>query len=124
MFAQLLAMLLVGHCAGDWWFQTSKMAIKKSNNNKMLLFHSLIYSLCIALFGFIVVESIFATIILFIVNLIFHLILDKRSFLMWYLGFIKNEEKPPQWLVFVLDQTFHFTVLVFLAKIITEFLGG
>lgn len=120
MFARLLIYLLVGHCIGDWWLQSDNMALTKDRQILILIEHSLIYSIITALCGFYVTGSLNVFIALLIYNMGIHMILDIRCFTKGWIHIFITKERPRDWIVFVLDQTFHFVSLVFIAELLTK----
>ncbi len=51
MFKEYFILLLSGHILGDFYIQTSKIAEKKKNKMKWVLFHGLLYFLTVTVTG-------------------------------------------------------------------------
>lgn len=120
MFSRLVIWLVLGHCLGDWWFQSSVTAKKKVNNFRILLEHSIIYSVITALCGYYVMGSLKVFISLLIFNLGFHILLDMRWFELKWIEIFITKENPADWLIFVIDQTFHLVSIILIAEIVTK----
>lgn len=100
--------LLIGHLIGDYLLQTSWMANNKAKHWGALLSHCVIYTLAIvmaAIWGGVTITPIG---ILFI--FISHILLDRRSFIVWWNRTIMKNESL-SWLHIVTDQIFHILVL-------------
>ena len=108
--------LLLGHCVGDYWFQSDKVALNKSNKGREGRFycrlHCIIYSVCVALFvafggwtfsylrnGLTGCETILANLsFAFLIAYITHYPIDRISFaskwMKWF-GIVDFEKAPP-----------------------------
>lgn len=96
-----LILLIWFHFIADFIFQTDNIALNKSKNNGVLLFHVLIYMLPFLFFG----------IQFAIVNAILHFITDyftsRITSFLW-----KHEERHWFFVVIGLDQAIHMTCLI------------
>ncbi|TWT04491.1 DUF3307 domain-containing protein [Planococcus sp. CPCC 101016] len=101
--------LLIGHLIGDFLLQTSWMAKHKASKWLPLLTHVSVYTIVIAVFGiFSGGLSLPALAIIFIG----HIILDRRSFVMFWVERIQTAKGPEKaWLSIMADQIFHIILL-------------
>ncbi|WP_430789884.1 DUF3307 domain-containing protein [Virgibacillus flavescens] len=105
----LFNVLLIGHFVGDFLFQTNWMATYKSQRWLPLLVHSSLYTIVIILFSLLEGGlSGFGILLIFIG----HLILDRGTFVTFWVVNIQTATKPNQrWLSIITDQTFHIILL-------------
>jgi hypothetical protein len=105
--------LMFVHFIADWVFQTHDQATNKTKNWKYLLSHCLVYTAFFIIPFFIFKINLLWLIAIFLV----HVILDKRSFLVWIMKNIKKItlENVPEHLYYLLiitiDQIFHLLLL-------------
>ncbi|WP_246943902.1 DUF3307 domain-containing protein [Bacillus pinisoli] len=102
--------LLIGHLIGDFLFQTSWMAQYKATRWIPLLSHVTVYTIIVAIFGFLSGGiSIWGIVIIFIG----HIILDRKTFVTYWVENIQRAKGPGLgWLSIVTDQIFHLILLV------------
>jgi len=107
--------LLLGHMVGDYWFQSDKMALNKSEKgikgDEWCLLHCIIYSACVAVFvvfggwEFVFCDSVYwwktilgSLIFSFLIAFITHYPIDRTSFahrwMKWF-GTIDFEKATP-----------------------------
>lgn len=103
--------LIIGHLVGDYILQNNWMAMNKSKNWLALIIHSLVYTTAVFLF------SLFAGgigLVAILIIFLAHIILDRRTFVRWWLT---NINKSPDifWLQVMVDQTFHLLILFLIA---------
>lgn len=104
------AYLFVAHLIGDYLFQTNWMAANKTKDWRALLVHSVVYTAILSIVAYLTFGglSIWGIMIL----LITHIILDQRSFTIWWVETImKTNSKQFGWLVIMVDQTFHIITI-------------
>jgi hypothetical protein len=101
--------LLIGHFIGDFLLQTSWMAQYKATKWIPLLTHVTIYTIVVAVFGFLSGGlSLWGILIIFIG----HVILDRKKFVSFWVKNIQRADGPSQgWLSIVADQIFHLILL-------------
>lgn len=110
--SQLFISLFVAHNIADYLFQTDNQAKKKNKGvfNLELLVHCLIYTFIVAIIPFLVL-GYFSWNAFFII-FISHLIIDNRTFVIWWSKNIKIIDKPKDSSVISkVDQTFHIIIL-------------
>jgi nicotinamide riboside transporter PnuC len=101
--------LLIGHLIGDFLLQTSWMAQYKATKWFPLLTHVSIYTLVIALFGFL---SGGLSLVGLAIIFIGHIILDRKTFVTFWVKKIQMVKRPHEtWLSIVADQIFHLILL-------------
>lgn len=101
--------LLVAHFIGDYLFQTNWMAVRKMTEWVPLFVHSLVYTLIIwgiSILGF---QGLSWQACAFI--LVFHFILDRRTFVNWWSKNIMGLKCDSSWLTTMVDQSFHLIIL-------------
>ncbi|MBM7662340.1 hypothetical protein JOC85_003147 [Bacillus mesophilus] len=101
--------LLIGHFIGDFLLQTSWMAQYKATKWIPLLTHVTIYTIVVAIFGFLSGGlSLWGIAIIFIG----HVILDRKKFVSFWVKKIQRADGPSLgWLSIVTDQVFHLILL-------------
>ncbi|WP_456277275.1 DUF3307 domain-containing protein [Bacillus sp. AK128] len=101
--------LLIGHLIGDFLLQTSWMAQYKATRWVPLLTHVTVYTIVIAIFGFLSGGlSVWGIAIIFIG----HVILDRKRFVTFWVEKVQRAEGPSKgWLSIVADQIFHLILL-------------
>lgn len=102
--------LLIAHLFGDFLFQTNWMAVNKTERMLSLVIHSLVYTLTILLFSFVlsIRLSLWAVPLIFIT----HCILDRRWFPVWWVrNVMRVHGSEAEWFVIIVDQIFHLFVL-------------
>lgn len=105
----LFNILLIGHFVGDFLFQTDWMAKYKARRLLPLLVHSSVYTLVIVLFA--QLEGGLSNLGILVI-FIGHLILDRGTFVKFWVIHIQTATKPNQrWLSIITDQTFHIILL-------------
>jgi hypothetical protein len=115
--AEIFLYLLIAHLIGDWIIQTYWMATEKSKHFLPLLAHVFTYHLftfgALYLAGVDFMKVVWATLFLAVT----HAVLDNRRFEFWWLRKIKKvkDEEIPVWLLLGVDQSFHLTLLAFVA---------
>lgn len=101
--------LLIGHLIGDFLFQNSWMAQYKSTKWIPLLSHVSIYTLVVAIFGFL---SGGLSIVGIGIIFIGHILLDRKTFVAFWVNKIQMAKGPnSNWLSIVTDQIFHIILL-------------
>lgn len=109
----LLSWLIVGHLAGDFLLQTAWMAQNKEHGWAALVAHSLVYSLAVAGAALLVGGLPLAALA---VIFCFHLALDRRRFVRYWVRVINRTEDQP-WIYIVVDQAWHLVVLAAVTRI-------
>mgnify|MGYP006283516969 CR=1 FL=1 len=107
----LFSTLFIVHWLADWLLQPQSWALNKLEDNVALFKHSLMYAIFITLSTYFYTTNILFIILTFIFNLITHILLDNKEFVVWWIKNIKGGSNPPDWLVIGCDQAFHFIVL-------------
>ncbi|MDX1807577.1 MAG: DUF3307 domain-containing protein [Paenisporosarcina sp.] len=102
--------MLIGHLMGDFLFQTSWMAMNKTKQWTPLLVHSVCYTVIVTALIYVGYGLLpLAGIILILGS---HIILDRRTFVQWWVKNIMNTNgKDASWLVIIADQIFHLIIL-------------
>lgn len=107
--------LVLAHLIGDWLLQTEYQAKEKAHGrflNAALLSHCFVYTLIfIPLFSWYDIGAVWLILIF-----ISHVILDRRSFVGWWMRNVKRTseatDKELPWLKIMVDQIFHLLILV------------
>ncbi|ANU26751.1 DUF3307 domain-containing protein [Planococcus versutus] len=101
--------LLIGHLIGDFLLQTSWMAKYKATKWLPLLTHVAIYTAVIAVLGILSGGLSLPALALVFIG---HLILDRKTFVMFWVERIQTAKGPEKiWLSIVADQIFHIILL-------------
>lgn len=105
--------LLITHFVVDWIFQWKWEATNKSKKWLPLFFHCIIYTI-----GFIPVFLIYEISLVWLILLfISHVILDRRTFVVWLLenfkGITKKDTTESVWTILLttIDQILHIVIL-------------
>lgn len=113
----LFQVLFLGHCVGDFLFQTAWMAKYKATRWGALLAHVAVYTATVTLFGWIAGGISWSAVALIFVT---HALIDRPGLVQWWTKRIQGVSRPEhQWLLIVTDQIFHLLVLG-LACILTQ----
>lgn len=102
-------MLILGHILGDFYFQTEKMAVRKSNSFSEVLIHGLYY------WGAVMVAMMFVlswqTIIFGTIAALAHFMIDMAKYL--YISKQKKKMTPDEdQLIFMTDQILHLVCMI------------
>lgn len=101
--------LLIGHLIGDFLLQNAWMAQYKATKWIPLLSHVSIYTLVVAIFGFL---SGGLSIVGILIIFIGHILLDRKTFVAFWVNNIQMAKGPNHnWLSIVTDQIFHIILL-------------
>ncbi len=107
-----LILLLIAHILGDFIFQSSKLAQKKTERIKYFIIHSLIYSLMIflALMWF---APIGRVILIFAIIVILHAVIDMGHILIKKNINKRNRlNKNKEFIAFLIDQSLHILIIL------------
>lgn len=105
----IFSILLIGHFVGDFLIQTDWMARYKAKHWVPLLVHSSVYTIVIGLSALLEGGLSYLGILVVFIG---HLILDRGSFVRFWVLRIQTATKPnQQWLSIITDQTFHIILL-------------
>lgn len=120
-FVVNIVILGIFHFIADWLFQRDHRAVKKINDWKARLIHSVVYSYFIFI-GIVLINFYFLQEMLLIEGILIylwfvltHFLLDDRKFVKWWFKRIKggNEDNPLMIMFSImLDQIFHFLVMI------------
>lgn len=104
----VLFLLILGHVAGDYAFQTDSMASEKRNSKAILSFHVLIYVLTI--WAFLFIHSLLYEPGLFIrtATILFLIALYIQH---WFQDYLKSHYKNGSKHMYYIDQFMHLVVL-------------
>ncbi|AYC28463.1 DUF3307 domain-containing protein [Paenisporosarcina cavernae] len=105
------AYLFIGHLIGDFLLQTSWMAKNKATHWGALVVHCSVYTLAVVLVG--IWGSIDWSFIAIGLLFLSHMLLDRRTFNMWW-NRVVMQNTTEKWLFVVTDQVFHLIVLAVL----------
>lgn len=101
--------LIIGHLIGDFLLQNSWMAQYKSTKWIPLFSHVSVYTIVVALFGFL---SGGLSLVGIAIIFIGHIILDRKTFVSFWVNKIQMAKGPNHnWLSIVTDQIFHIIIL-------------
>ncbi len=111
---ELLLLLFVGHFAGDFILQTRSMAFNKKTSFPHLLAHVLVYTVTVTLFA---LPAGFMSILQISAIFVGHALVDWSGFAKWW---VKTVNRSPglEWLELVVNQSWHFLLLFFVAYVL------
>lgn len=105
----LFDILLIGHFVGDFLFQTNWMAVNKEKKWVPLLTHCTVYTVIVTLFGLMADGISFWGIAVIFIG---HVILDRKTFVSFWVRYIQTARGPEAgWLSVLADQIFHILLL-------------
>lgn len=108
----IIIILLIGHLLGDFIFQTDQIFHLKLKNNKGLFIHSLFVFL-----------PTFFSLFFFSKNFFFSILFALLTFLSHYfIDLLKSKNNLDSGINFILDQLFHFFVILFLSTLSNFFI--
>lgn len=109
-------LFLMGHVLGDFYFQTSNLAIEKEVSFKKLLLHCVIY--CLTMIGVIVPVFSWSLFSLAIGISVLHLIIDGGKF---YIARRVSDKENKEPVIYLVDQLLHIFVLLAAAVYLSVF---
>ncbi len=111
--------LLVSHLIGDFLIQTDQMAERKTRQWSWMLAHVGIYTVLVTPVVVIYAWTHHSPAWLVLSVLLFltgsHILLDRRSFTVWWMRLVGISPNPP-WLPVAVDQVFHILTLAIVAQ--------
>lgn len=106
---EILLILLTGHFIGDFYLQSSTMAIKKDVESKWVIKHSLIYGVPFLFLSFLFYFNV-NLILASLVSILVHFLVDYLKFI-----FIKDPKERSKPRIFLIDQSIHLFFLLIIA---------
>lgn len=101
-----MELLVLGHLLGDFYFQSDKIAKEKTNKFTYLLFHIMIYGLCVGMpLVYLAQKRILASGAIILI-MIMHGIVDKVKI------YAESKYLMRRWLIFLIDQALHLVVII------------
>ena len=105
-YKEILTFLLLGHILGDFYFQSEFMALKKDEDIKWVIYHSIVYGIVILLFTKMISTSFNNRYILILI--VSHFVIDTIKYFVIRKHIIEKKKNY----IFSIDQILHIAILM------------